>query len=172
MDTDSGYTTQRFLDNLPASTAHVSPKPPSDYECATPQRYSADENGTETSTTKPESKRGENVVGNHDCSLELSLDSGGSPKSTGYDFSKYMNGVDIPTWSPRVSSRGSFTSSWSSAGDDVGWLSSSEGSCDEQVKVQSESCHDDRSHGASVWCVDCKDDLMMIGCSDGTIEVL
>ena len=108
-------------------------------------------------------------VFNHDCSLN---ESGGSPKSTGYDFSKYANGADIPPWSPRVSSRGSFSSSWSSAdGEDPGWMSSSEGSGDEQPFVQTSSCHDNQSSGASVWCVDCKGDLLVTGCSDGTIEV-
>ena len=100
-------------------------------------------------------------------------ESGGSPKSPGYDFSKYANGADIPPWSPRASSRGSFTSSWSSAdGEDPGWISSSEGSGDEQVFVQTNSFHDSQLTGASVWCVDCKGDLLVAGCSDGTIEVL
>lgn len=178
VDADSGYTTQRFLENLPGSTAQASPRPLSDRECVPPQHTGADENDTEVGngvllSPKAESNFRENEIKNHESSLNESFVSGGSPKSTGYDFSKYANGVDIPTWSPRVSSRGSFTSSWSSAdGEDVGWLSSSEGSGDEQAYVQTDSCHDDRAVGASVWCVDCKGDLLVTGCSDGTIEVL
>ena len=173
MDADSGYTTQRYLDNLPAHTTHPtaqrSPRLASDSEYTSPQHLSADENGTEA-VNGGENLKDNNEVVNHDCSFN---ESGGSPKSAGYDFSKYTNGVDIPTWSPRVSSRGSFTSSWSSAdGEDPGWLSSSEGSGDEQAYVQTDSFHDDRSPGASVWCVDCKDDLLVTGCSDGAIEVL
>ncbi|KAL9968180.1 hypothetical protein ACROYT_G026523 [Oculina patagonica] len=176
VDADSGYTTQRFLDNLPGSNAQVSPRPLSDPEC-TPPQHIGDENGTEVGngamlSPNPESNFRENGVKNHENSLNESFVSGGSPKSTGYDFSKYANGMDIPTWSPRVSSRGSFTSSWSSAdGEDVGWLSSSEGSGDEQAYVQTDSCHDDRAVGASVWCVDCRGDLLVTGCSDGTIEI-
>ena len=163
MDADSGYITQRFLDNTNGTTAHVSSRPLPDTECTSPQHISTriDENCTE--------------VKGHDCSLNGSLLSGGSPKSTGYDFSKFANGMTIPSWtSPRVSSRGSFTSSWSSAdGEDIGWLSSnSEGSGDEQAYAQTESCHDDRAAGTTVWCVDCKGDLLVTGCSDGTIEVI
>lgn len=181
VDADSCYTTHRSIDNVFASNAHVSPRPPSDFECATSRPFTTDGNGAETRDgvrylTIHEAKPGENEVENYEYSQDPSHVSSGSPKSTGYDFSKYATDVDISLWPSRVSSRGSFAGSWSSAdGDDVGWLSSSEGSCDEQVKievhVQSDSYHDDRSNGASVWCVDCKDDLMIIGCSDGTIEI-
>lgn len=175
---DSGYTTQRFLENLPSTTAQVSPGHVSDSECTPPQHFSTDENGAEVSngillSPKSESNPAEIGLVNHNGSLNESFVSGGSPKSTGYDFSKYTNGMDIPTWSPRVSSRGSFTSSWSSTdGEDAGWLSSSEGSCDEQAYVQTDSFRDNRAPGASVWCVDCKGDLLVTGCSDGAIEVL
>lgn len=71
-----------------------------------------------------------------------------------------------------MSSRGSFTSSWSSAyGENPGRLTSSEESADEQVFSQ--TCNDPKneSTGTSVWCVDCKGDLLVTGCNDGTIEV-
>lgn len=172
--TDSGYTTQRFLENLPSTIAQVSPGHVSDSECASPQHFSTNENGKDMSNGILLSPKSEsNLAENHNCSLNESFVSGGSPKSTGYDFSKYTNGMDIPTWSPRVSSRGSFTSSWSSTDEeDAGWLSSSEGSCDEQAYVQTDSFRDNRATGASVWCVDCKGDLLVTGCSDGAIEVL
>ena len=175
---DSGYTTQRFLENLPSTTAQVIPGHLSDSECTPPQLCSTDEYGTEMSngiplSTKSESNPAEIGVVNTSCSLDESFVSGGSPKSTGYDFSKYTNGMDIPTWSPRVSSRGSFTSSWSSTDEeDAGWLSSSEGSCDEQAYAQTDSFHNNRATGASVWCVDCKGDFVVTGCSDGAVEVL
>lgn len=181
MDADSSYTTHRSMDNLSASNARVSPRPPSDFEYATFSPFNANENCAVTTNevrhlTKPESKLRENEVENCNCSRDPSHISSGCPKSSGYDFSKYATDVDTSLWPSRLSSRGSFTSSWSSAdGDDVGWPSSSEGSCDEQVKpemhVHSDNYYDDHSNGASVWCVDCKDDLMIIGCSDGTIEV-
>ena len=175
---DSGYTTQRFLGNLPSTTAQVIPGHASDSECTPPQLCSTDEYGTEMSngiplSTKSESNPAEIGVVNTSCSLDESFVSSGSPKSTGYDFSKYTNGMDIPTWSPRVSSRGSFTSSWSSTDEeDAGWLSSSEGSCDEQAYAQTDSFHNNRATGASVWCVDCKGDFVVTGCSDGAVEVL
>lgn len=98
---------------------------------------------------------------NRDCS-----------KTAGFDFSKYANGTGIPAWSTRVSSRGSFTSSWSSAdGEDPGRLTSSEESADEQVFSQTSNDSKNESTGTSVWCVDCKGDLLVTGCSDGTIEV-
>lgn len=37
--------------------------------------------------------------------------------------------------------------------------------------VYSDNYYDDYFNGVLVWCVDCKDDLMIIGCSDGIIEV-
>ena len=102
--------------------------------------------------------------------LKHEKESKGSPKSSGYDFSKYANGADIPPWSP--TSRRSFTSSWSSAdGDDPGLLSSSEESGDEQAFEQTNSFHDNLLTGASVWCLDCWGDFLVVGCSDGTIEV-
>ena len=176
MGADSGYTTQRFLENLSSTTAQVIPGHVSDSEC-TPPRL-CDEYGTEVSngilfSPKSESNPAEIGVVNTSCSLDESFVSGGSPKSTGYDFSKYTNGMDIPTWSPRVSSRGSFTSSWSSTDEeDTGWLSSSEGSCDEQAYAQTDGFHRNRTTGASVWCVDCKGDFVVTGCSDGAVEVL
>lgn len=181
VDADSSYTTHRSMDNLSASNARVSPRPPSDFEYATFSPFNANENCAVTTNevrhlTKPESKLRENEVENCNCSRDPSHISSGYPKSSGYDFSKYATDVDTSLWPSRLSSRGSFTSSWSSAdGDDVGWPSSSEGSCDEQVKpemhVHGDNYYDDHSNGASVWCVDCKDDLMIIGCSDGTIEI-
>lgn len=174
---DSGYTTQRFIENLPSIIAQVIPGHVPDSEYTLPQ-YLNITNGTEVSNAvllppKSESNSAEIGVVNNSCSLDESFVSGGSPKSTGYDFSKYANGMDIPTWSPRVSSRGSFTSSWSSTDEDeTGWLSSSEGSCDEQARAQTDSFHNNRATGASVWCVDCKGDLLVTGCSDGAIEVL
>lgn len=175
---DSGYTTQRFLENLPSTIAQVIPRHFSDSECTAPLLCSTDENGGEVGdgillSPKSESNAAEIDVANNSCSLDESFVSGGSPKSTGYDFSKYTNGMDIPTWSPRVSSRGSFTSSWSSTDEeDTGWLSGSEESCDEQAYAQTDSFHSNRATEASVWCVDCKGDLVVTGCSDGAIEVL
>lgn len=174
---DSGYTTQRFLENLPSTIAQVIPGHVSDSEYTPPQLCSTHENGTEASdgillSPKSESNVAEIDAVNNSCSLDESFVSGGSPKSTGYDFSKYTNGMDIPTWSPRVSSRGSFTSSWSSTDEeDAGWLSGSEESCDEQVYAQTGSFHSNRATEASVWCVDCKGDLVVTGCSDGAIEI-
>lgn len=175
---DSGYTTQRFLENLPSTIAQVISGHVSASEYTPPQLCSTDENGTEVNdeillSPKSESNAAEIGVVNNSCSLDESFMSGGSPKSTGYDFSKYTNGMDIPTWSPRVSSRGSFTSSWSSTDEeDAGWLSGSEESCDEQAYAQTDSFHSNRATKASVWCVDCKGDLLVAGCSDGAIEVL
>ena len=178
VELDSGYTTQRFLENLPSTIARVISCHVSDSECTPPHLCCTDENGTEVNdgillSPKSESNSAEVDVANNSCSLDESFISGGSPKSTGYDFSKYTNGMDIPTWSPRMSSRGSFTSSWSSTDEeDAGWLSGSEGSCDEQAYAQTDSFHSNRDTEASVWCVDCKGDLLVTGCSDGAIEVL
>lgn len=101
----------------------------------------------------------------------VSKESNDTAKSAGYDFSKYANGEDIPRWSP--SSRGSFSSSWTNPDEDgPEWLTSSEESGDEEAFVQTSSYHGSQlTTGASVWCVDCWGDFLVVGCSDGTIEV-
>lgn len=156
---DSGYTTQQNIDRV------ASPRPLTHSEHTSPQASNIDDNesGATSGGLLSPKTGGENEVSN--CELR------GSSRSTGYDFSKYANGAGIPPWSPR-SPKGSFTSSWSSVdGEDPGWLSSSEESGDEQADVQTNSYHDNQLTGASVWCFDCKDDLLVTGCSDGTIEI-
>ncbi|XP_073236270.1 sterol regulatory element-binding protein cleavage-activating protein-like isoform X4 [Porites lutea] len=155
VDMDSGCTSKGVIAHSP------SPRPLSDSECTTPQFCSVDENTREATNDTLLSPTEEHEVLNRDCS-----------KTTGFDFSKYANGTGIPAWSTRVSSRGSFTSSWSSAdGEDPGRLTSSEESADEQVFSQTSNDSKNESTGTSVWCVDCKGDLLVTGCSDGTIEI-
>ncbi|XP_015773212.1 PREDICTED: sterol regulatory element-binding protein cleavage-activating protein-like [Acropora digitifera] len=109
-----------------------------------------------------------NEVTSDEC---VSKESNDTAKSAGYDFSKYANGEDIPRWSP--SSRGSFSSSWTNPDEDgPEWLTSSEESGDEEAFVQTSSYHGSQlTTGASVWCVDCWGDFLVVGCSDGTIEI-
>lgn len=152
-ETESGQTAQRYTGGL------SSPRPISDMErpqvCCEIESEAA--NGVQPSEEDYEA-------------LKHEKESKKSPKSSGYDFSKYANGADIPPWSP--TSRRSFTSSWSSAdGDDPGLLSSSEESGDEQAFEQTNSFHDNLLTGASVWCLDCWGDFLVVGCSDGTIEI-
>lgn len=71
-------------------------------------------------------------VVNNSCLFDELFMFGGSLKFIGYDFSKYINGMDIFIWFFRVSFRGFFISLWLSIDEeDVGWLLGLEELCDE-----------------------------------------
>lgn len=81
---------------------------------------------------KFELKLRENEVENCNCLCDLLYILNGCLKLLGYDFSKYVIDVDIFLWFLWLSFRGFFISLWLSVdGDDVGWLLSFEGFCDE-----------------------------------------
>lgn len=105
-----------------------------------------------------------------------SVESVNSNKSAGYDFEPFANGAGLSTWSPRLNSRSSFTSSLPSDSDEdeLGWVSSSEVSLEDRnsLKSGSVSCYHGNTRPApAVWCIDCQEDLLVAGCSDGTVEV-
>ena len=137
----------------------------------TPEEHGIPVNNGAFSPHKPELKQCENTDdANGDSILSASMESREGLEQSGYDFTGCAEEMSLVSRPSRVSSRGSFNSSWSSVGgDDVGWSSSSEAS-DDELKIGHNICSH-RNSAPAVWCVDCRDDIFVAGCGDGTVEV-
>lgn len=95
---------------------------------------------------------------------------------SGFDFEPFALGAGLGTWSPRLNSPVSPDSSLPSDSEEgeFDWASSSEVSLEERnsLKSGSVSCyHGSTSPAPAVWCMDCQEDLLVSGCSNGVVEV-
>ena len=96
---------------------------------------------------------------------------------SGYDFEPFAVRAGLATWSPRLNSPGSLNSSLPSDSEEeeYDWASSSEASLEERhsLRGSSVSCYHGNSStpAPAVWCLDCQEDLLVTGCSNGVVEV-